>query len=348
VPPATGSSASGRRRRHPAAAERGPAGAGRRPRLLRVRVGERQAGRRLDDVVGEWLTSALGTAPSRAAVRRLIMAGALRRHGRPLRAPARMVEAGAVFEIALRPDLVRRAPVPGALDASRILYEDDALIVVDKPPGLPTVATADPTRPHLVGLVEGFLRARGGDRAASRLGVHQRLDRDTSGVVLFAKDPAASPGLAAQFAEHAVEKTYLALTARPSRLPPRSWRADEDVDTPEARAVRGPRPAVTDFAVVETLARGLVVEARPRTGRKHQIRIHLSRAGLPILGDAVHGGEARAAARVMLHAARLELRHPLTGAPLSVASPLPADFRAARERLGRAEPPPRRGRRRRG
>jgi RluA family pseudouridine synthase len=308
----------------------------------------RHAGQRLDDVVQAALTATLGSPPSRAAVRRLIMAGALRLHGRSSRAPGRRVAAGSVIEVAVRPELVRRDHGPSSLDASRILYEDEALIAVDKPPGLPTVATADPARPHLVALVERLLRARPGgeDGAARRLGVHQRLDRDTSGVVLFVKDPAANAGLAAQFAGRAVEKTYLALTARPPRAAPAAWRAREDVD-PERRGARAERVAVTDFAIVERLERAVLVEARPRTGRKHQIRIHLARAGLPILGDATYGGDTHLAPRLMLHAARLGLRHPLSGAPLSVTSPLPADFRAVLARLRRAKGTVRDGRRRR-
>lgn len=244
--------------------------------------------------------------------------------------------------LALRPELVHRDPGPASFDEARILHEDGALIAVDKPPGLPTVATADPARPHLVGLVERLLAARAGEAGPRQaLGVHQRLDRDTSGVVLFVKDPAANADLGAQFAGHRVEKTYLALTARPPRLPAVPWRVDDGANG-EAK------PAVTDFVVVEAWPEGVLVEARPRTGRKHQIRIHLSRAGMPILGDAAYGGDRRDAPRVMLHAARLQLRHPLTGARLTVSSALPADFQAAiarlRQRPGRSLP---RGTRRR-
>ena len=243
--------------------------------------------------------------------------------------------------IALRPELVQRPPSTVAFDESRVLYEDDALIAVDKPPGLPTVATADPARPHLVGLVERLLASRAGAAGKSRaLGVHQRLDRDTSGVVLFVKDPAANAGLGAQFAAHAVEKTYLALGARPPRLPAGPWRVE---DGPER-----PLSAVTDFRIVEAWPDAVLVEARPRTGRKHQIRIHLSRSGLPILGDAAYGGDRRDAPRVMLHAARLQLRHPLSGERLDVTSALPADFQAeVARRRGRERAPSRRGTRRR-
>lgn len=301
-----------------------------KPTLLHLTTDARHQGRRLDEIAREWLTEVLGVAPARAAVRRLIMAGALRARGQPLRAPGHIVEARMNLALSLRPDLVRRDRVPVTSGEALILYEDDALLAVDKPPGLPTVATADPERAHLVGLVERVLQSRaGGKGRPRRLGVHQRLDRDTSGVVLFVKDPAANPGLAAQFAARTIEKTYLALTARPARMAASAWRVDEPVERPGA----GPVSAVTDFAIVEAWPEGVLVEARPRTGRKHQVRIHLSRAGLPILGDAAYGGDPRAAPRVMLHAARLQLRHPLTGAGLSVASPMPADFRAVLDRL---------------
>jgi 23S rRNA pseudouridine1911/1915/1917 synthase len=310
-------------------------------RRYRLVADPRLDGRRADDVAREWLARILGTEPSRAAVRRLIMAGGLRVRGRPLRAPGRLIDGGAALELIVRPELVRRDLGPSSLDEAHILFEDDALIAVDKPPGLATVPSADPRRPSLVGLMEGLLRSRagGGQKATRSLGVHQRLDQDTSGVVLFAKDPAANAGLSAQFAARTVEKTYLALTERPARVPPKAWRSDAIVED---------RPAVTEFVVAEVLARGLLVEARPRTGRKHQVRIHLADAGMPILGDRRYGGASGDAPRVMLHAARLALRHPLTGAPLSVESPLPADFRAALEarRAAREAAPAARPRRR--
>jgi 23S rRNA pseudouridine1911/1915/1917 synthase len=301
-----------------------PALTGRRLRLI---ADARHAGRRADDVAREWLTEVLGRVPTKGAVRRLIMAGALRVRGQPLRAPGRLLESGAPLDLILRPELLSRDEEPSSLDAARILHEDAAVIAVDKPPRLPTVATADPRRVHLVGLVERLLGSRG-------LAVHQRLDQDTSGVVLFVKDPAANAGVAAQFAAHTVEKTYLALTVRPARLPAPRWRAESGT-------------AVTDFVLVEALPRGLLVEAHPRTGRKHQIRIHLAEAGMPILGDARYGGDAAAAPRVMLHAARLRLLHPLSGASLSIASPVPADFQAVLDGLRSKRAPARDPRRRR-
>jgi 23S rRNA pseudouridine1911/1915/1917 synthase len=295
------------------------------PRLLRHVVAPGEDGARLDEVVRARVAAALGREPSRSALRRLIMAGAVRSQGRPLRSPGRPQIAGARLEIRLDPDKLAPPTDPAAgwsLTRGAVLFADGALLAVDKPVGLPTTPTADPRRPSLVGAAQRYLGG-GGGAPEPYLGVHQRLDRDTSGVVLFVTDPRANPGLARQLAEGAVEKTYLALTARPARLPPAAWEALGPLGG------SGPH-AHTRFRRLEAHRSGLVVQARPVTGRKHQIRIQLSEAGLPLLGDAAYGGPGRAGAlevpRPMLHAARLRLRHPLTGAPLTIESALPEDF----------------------
>lgn len=298
---------------------------------MRRRVARTADGRgSLLALVAEALSRALGEAGARARARQLVMAGAVRVDGRPTRRPGWRPAAGA--RVVAAADLARLRPVgarhdrPAALGPERVLYEDDALIAVDKPPGIPTHATADPGRPHLVGLVARLLakHGRSGGRVAE-LAVHQRLDRDTSGVLLLVKDPRANAALASAFAAGRVEKTYLALTARPARLPPAAWRRA----TPVGRAGHA-KPAVTEFRVREVLPRALLVEAQPRTGRRHQVRIHLAEAGLPVLGDREHGGRAAArAGRTLLHALRLSLPHPVTGRPLAIESPLPEDFSAA-------------------
>jgi RluA family pseudouridine synthase len=278
------------------------------------------------------------------------MAGTVRVDGRPLRAPGRTLPAGTRIEVAVDPRRLE-PPRPSRaveLDPRAILYEDDAIVVVDKPVGLPTVPTADPSRPSLVRALTAFLVAVG--RSAGELGVHQRLDADTSGVVLFSKDPRANPGLAAAFAEGGVQKTYEAVTRRPVRMPPQRFTIESRLAARGragvASVVAGGRPALTEFEVLEAFAKALLVEARPRTGRKHQIRVHLAEAGLSILGDRLYGGSSAAvpdAPRLLLHARRLALRHPLTGAPLSIESPRPPDFARALEALrlsGRARKRP--------
>jgi 23S rRNA pseudouridine1911/1915/1917 synthase len=308
-------------------------------RLVRV-VGAQASGERLVDVLAGWLLAVLGRPVPRARVRAMIAIGAVRKDGRVERNPGRVLRPGQRIEALVRPAALFarrvRGDRPFRLEGGAIVHRDSALIVVDKPPGLPTHATADPTRPHLVGHVKRLLESEG---RAPYVAVHQRLDRDTSGLVLFALDPAANAGLARAFESRAVEKVYLALTARPAVVPPRRFR----IAAPLAATDGGHRtrpggpdalPAATDVVVREVLPQALLVEARPRTGRKHQIRAHLAQVGLPILGDCVYGpGPAGAggpqATRLMLHAWRLSLPHPLSGRALVCESPLPDDFRAA-------------------
>jgi 23S rRNA pseudouridine1911/1915/1917 synthase len=286
-------------------------------------------------LLAEALTATHGAPGARARARQLVMAGVVRVDGRMVRRPGWRPGAGARIEAMV--DAAQLRPVGPRHDRAlllgpaSILYEDAALIAVDKPAGIPTHATADPARPHLVGLVSALLARRGG--GGPSLGVHQRLDRETSGVLLLVKDGRANAGLGAAFARGAVRKLYLALTARPRRLPPGRWVDSSPIGQPgEAQA------AETEFRLREVLPGALLVEARPRTGRKHQIRIHLQRSGLPVLGEREHAAAGSRAGprapRLMLHALRLELPHPLTGKPLSIESPLPPDFSALLGALG--------------
>jgi RluA family pseudouridine synthase len=309
------------------------------PLRLRLRVGAADRGRRLDEAVAAMLSEALGRAVPRSAVRRLVMSGNVRRNGRPLRRPAFELVPGDFLEAAMIED--RLTPVPARrLDPPvAILFEDEALVVVDKPAGLPTHATADPNRPHLVGLVLERLGSGGG--AAPYLGVHQRLDSETSGVVLFTKDRAANAGLAPQFAGRHVAKLYHALTARPRELLPQTFRISTRLDRRGRRTSvvsAGGQAAETDVRVVEAFPSALLLEVRPLTGRRHQIRAHLAEAGMPILGDPIYGADvtARRAPRTMLHAFRLSLDHPTTGEPLTIESPHPQDFARLLEALRRA------------
>lgn len=314
-------------------------------RRLSLRTTATHAGRRLDEVLAGWLPQALGRPLSKAKVRRLVMAGAVRVDGLVSRRPVTPLAAGRVVEVRVRLSLLEDRTShdrPFALTAARILYEDGWVIAVDKPPGLPTPPTVDPGRPSLFAAVRAWLSERAGREAY--LGLHQRLDRDTSGVVLFTKDPHVNPGLAHAFAHHHVVKTYHALVGPPGRRLPRRWQVRSLLAAvgkgaqARVRSVEdGGSPSETAFAVREILAGGLLIEARPRTGRKHQIRVHLAEAGLAIVGDDLYGKGSSArleVPRVMLHAVRLELLHPMTRAPLVIESPYPEDFRQVRAALG--------------
>ncbi len=214
-----------------------------------------------------------------------------------------------------------------------VVFEDDDLIAIDKPAGLPTQPTVDARRHNLLRAVEDHLRARGGEPYA---GLHHRLDRETSGVIVFAKSRRANKGLAEQIAGHRIMKTYVAITAPPREpLADASWRVrnflrkSDDGRRAKMTATRsGGALAETGFTVLTRRARGWLIEARPLTGRMHQIRVHLADSGLPILGDALYAAPAlaRRAPRCMLHAKTLALRHPVTGAELRLEARLPDDF----------------------
>jgi RluA family pseudouridine synthase len=302
------------------------------------------AGARLAEALERWLEEALGRPLPRARVRALVAAGQVRVDGAVLKAPGRPLRAGQRVQAVVRPELLRarseRTDRSFRLTERSVLFEDEVLLAVDKPPGLPTHATADPSRPNLVAHVERYLRGLG---RGAYVGVHQRLDRDTSGVVLFATDERANAGLARAFEERHVEKTYVALVARPPVVPARpvvirspvaSGGREASAGGKEAAAPKGEaRAAETEVVVREVLADALLVEARPRTGRRHQIRVHLAREGMPVLGDPLYGGAGERAPRLMLHARRLALTHPLTREPLVIESPLPEDFVGALARL---------------
>jgi RluA family pseudouridine synthase len=225
----------------------------------------------------------------------------------------------------------------------QVLFEDEWLLVVDKPAGMPTQPTLDARRPSVFSTLQEFIRQR--DGGTPYLGLHHRLDRDTSGVLLFTKDQKANAGTAALFSGKTMHKTYQALTIAGAACPD-SWEVKNYLGVigrvgkaSKYGAVRsGGDPAQTSFRVLERFPGALLIEARPHTGRTHQIRVHLTEGGHPIFGDAFYGGPMQlpagpgggmvAAPRVMLHAAALEFLHPVTKAPLLIRSPLPADFEA--------------------
>jgi len=217
-----------------------------------------------------------------------------------------------------------------------ILYEDDTLLVVDKPAGLLTVRT----RPGAVGedtalaRVADYVRRLHPRRAY--VGVVHRLDRDTSGALAFALSPVARQGLRALFRAHRIERRYAAVVQGEPELPEAVVSAPIH-DSYQAGRRRVARPgesshaALTRYRVVERLDGAALLEVDLETGRQHQIRLHLAHVGLPILGDTLYRPESAGRApvwprRQMLHARVLGLTHPLTGKAVRVESPLPEDF----------------------
>jgi len=325
-------------------------------RKYSLRIEPVHQGARLDLFLGQALPKVLGRKVTQGQLQKLIEAGAVRINGRPERAISCLVPRGGRVEVfadvaKFGPvGMTQKAPVPAKRlewTAAQILFEDEWLIAVDKPVGLPTQPTLDASRPNVFGALQNFLQRR--DGGTPYLGLHHRLDRDTSGVLLFTKDQKANAGVAALFASRSLQKTYQALSVVRGSSP-NCWevenhlgvvaRAGKDSKFGEVRS--GGDPAHTSFKVLERFPGALLLEAQPHTGRTHQIRVHLAGGGYPILGDAFYGGPVDLRPtpgmnlhipRVMLHAASLVLLHPLTNAPLAIRSPWPEDFVACLKQL---------------
>ena len=279
---------------------------------------------------------------SRVAFQRSIDAGLVRRRGEPLERSA-VVRAGDEVEYSFAemvPASLR--PVKIKLD---VLFEDKWIIAINKAPGMvvhPGAGTGEDTLVHaLLAHCAGSLSGVGG---VERPGIVHRLDRETSGVIIAAKTDAAHRSLAAQFAARTVDKEYLALVSGVPRLlsgsvtkaigrNPRHRHKMAALD-------EGGRPARTDWEVEETFGTAAaLVHCTLHSGRTHQIRVHLSSLGSPILGDSIYGWKQAPKGprpgRIMLHSARLAVDHPRTGKRLELKAPVPADFRAVMKSLRR-------------
>jgi len=215
----------------------------------------------------------------------------------------------------------------------RITYRDDRLAVIDKPAGL----VVHPAPGHRGATLVDVLGDLLGGGEPGRPGIVHRLDRDTSGLMLVARDADAHRRLAAMIKARRVGREYLALVEGRPRS--RSGTIDaplgRDHRAPERRAVRGrgARDARTHFTVLESLPADTLVEARLETGRTHQVRAHFAAIGHPVAGDPRYGHAGRhGLGRQFLHSARLRFAHPFTGDEMVFESELPADLAAALER----------------
>lgn len=201
------------------------------------------------------------------------------------------------------------------IGVQHIVYEDEYIIVINKPAGLPTQATLDDSRNNLIHSLHMFLKQREGHDVY--LGVHHRLDADTSGLIMFTKKDEVNKDIAEMFREHLIQKKYLAVCTNEKEVP-ETWEIKNQLvrispkknkykstDTKEGSF------AYTRFRVLQKSPEKILIEVTPVTGRTHQIRVHLAEYGLPILGDRIYGNKV--AERLMLHAYMLEFRHPKNG-----------------------------------
>ena len=316
--------------------------------VVRATAGKDDAGARLD----RFLAAQAGEF-SRSRLKQLLLDGEVRVGGRTIKDPAYRVKSGDKIELVVPPAKPAR-PQAQSIPLN-VVYEDDQIIVIDKPAGLvvhPAAGNEDGTLVNaLIAHCGASLSGIGGEK---RPGIVHRLDKDTSGLLVVAKNDKAHRGLAQQFADHGrhgpLERAYLAIV----------WGVPEPrrgtIDLPITRDPRnrekmavlpGGRRAVTHYEVLDRfagadrLAVASLVECRLATGRTHQIRVHLTRAGHPLLGDDVYGAGFRSkitqlgpeAQRIMsrfhrqaLHAYLLGFAHPTTGKTMRFESPLPADM----------------------
>jgi 23S rRNA pseudouridine1911/1915/1917 synthase len=307
-----------------------------------VRLDAAHAGWRLDRALAAAVPSL-----SRERLKALIRTGAVQRAGKPIRDPATKVRGEEAFLVAI-PE-----PAPAHNEAQdiglNVLFEDDHLLVVDKPAGLvvhPAAGNLDGTLVNaLLHHCAGSLSGIGG---VARPGIVHRIDKDTSGLLVVAKTDVAHEGLAKQFAAHSINRRYLAIVTGVPKA------SEGTVDAPLARSAanrkkiaivegtRGKR-AVTHWKRLKVLHDAALVECRLETGRTHQVRVHMASTGHSLLGDPVYGRSGKTHGKLLkelefhrqaLHAAELGFTHPVTKHRLSFTSPMPPDMQELFNALG--------------
>jgi 23S rRNA pseudouridine1911/1915/1917 synthase len=297
---------------------------------------------------------------SRSVVQRVIDSGGVLVHGKPVKSSYK-VRHGDLIRIR-PPEPAHPAPVPEDIPLE-VLYQDDYLAVVNKPADM----VVHPAKGHWSGTLVNALRHHfprlSGINGDYRAGIVHRLDRDTSGAILIAKEEQTHRDLSLLFERRKVFKEYLALT---------QGVLDRDSDYVEGRIARHPddrvkmvvtdeddnedaKDAVSYYEVIERFRGYTFCRVQPRTGRTHQIRVHLASVGCPVLADKVYGGRDRLLlsdlagdlagapdevllSRQALHAGRLRFRHPRRGNTLEVEAPLPPEFRRTLEALRKYRP----------
>jgi 23S rRNA pseudouridine1911/1915/1917 synthase len=293
----------------------------------RVLVRAEEAGKRLDVLLAERIPEL-----SRRRARLLIAAGAVSIDARRVSVQSRPVTAGQEIVCHLQSFSF---PASAALAPELVLHEDEWLLAIDKPSGTPSHPTYARKLGTALQLAEEWLRRREGRKVP--LWPLHRLDAETSGILLFAKTQPAARAVNQGFARRRVVKRYRTLVAGAPSPPSGEIRlALEEGHLRSDPSARG-KEAVTLYRVEELLRDSALVEVEPLTGRMHQIRVHLAAIGHAVLGDRKYGARptAACASRLMLHASRLELPHPRDGQSFVLQSDLPADFRAAIDRLRR-------------
>ena len=274
----------------------------------------------------------------------------MREAGRARTKPGEKLRGGEIFEVEVPPP-ESAVPQAEAIPLT-IVYEDEHLLVVDKPAGMAVHPGPGHSGRTLVNALLAHCPDLPGIGGVQRPGIVHRLDKDTSGLIIVAKDDRAHIGLTRQLKDREVKKTYLALVE--GHLSPKEAIIDAPIGRDPnnrrrmmVRAVSPPpldggggrgvgvkaREAQTRYRVVEEFPGCTLIEASPISGRTHQIRVHMASIGHPVVGDPVYGKPSKLVPRQFLHAWRLFFRHPVTGAELSFEAPLPEELEEALVRI---------------
>jgi 23S rRNA pseudouridine1911/1915/1917 synthase len=307
---------------------------------LTVRIGPEGAGTRLDKTLAEALPHL-----SRTRLKALMESGRVTLGGETVTEPSRRVKPGEVFEIEV-PATTPAVPKGQAIDLA-IVYEDADLIVVDKPAGMVVhPAPGNPDRTLVNALIAHCGASLSGIGGAARPGIVHRIDKDTSGLIVAAKNDRAHRELARQFEEHSLDRAYTAAVwgVPAERKGEIEGNIGRDPRNRKKMAVvaRGGKPALTRYKLIRRLGLAAsLIECRLATGRTHQIRVHMAKMGHPVIGDPLYGGrkprgKARNSAEISrfletfgrqaLHAHLIGFYHPSTKAKILLMSDLPIEF----------------------
>lgn len=290
-----------------------------------LKTGNELKDQRLDKVVHALLNEKVPGGISKSMARKLVMVGAAYLNGSRCRIASKPVFKGSEVRVEYNPEKLRPIQLEfPSLTQKDILFNEGGLIVVNKPANMPTVATLDNARDNLVAALKTLL---GKDQY---LGIHHRLDAPTSGCILFTLDEKMNAFVAELFRESLIQKEYLAVCKVINPLPAQNWEIKNQLERAEKkrniyRSTKGEGDfAYSRFELLQKKGDLALIKAMPITGRTHQLRVHLSEQGLPILGDKAYGGPQ--AQRLLLHAHTLSFRLP-DGREVVVEAPIPDEFK---------------------
>ncbi len=312
-----------------------------------LKIGNELKEQRLDKVVHALLNEKVSGGISKSMARKLVMVGAAYLNGSRCRIASKPVFKGSEVRVEYSPEKLRPIQLEfPSLTQKDILYNEGGLIVVNKPANMPTVATLDNARDNLVAALKTLLgrpkdlpvspsldpaaRTTRSSPSAVYIGIHHRLDAPTSGCILFTLDEKMNVFVAELFRESLIQKEYMAVCKMINPPPAQKWEIKNQLERAEKkrniyRSTKGEGDfAYSRFELLKTKGDIALIKAMPITGRTHQLRVHLSEQGLPILGDKAYGGPQ--AQRLMLHAHILSFRL-RDGRDVVVEAPIPEEFK---------------------